>query len=484
MPNPFLPLYEYIPDGEPHVFGDRVYLYGSHDQEGGDRFCMRDYTVWSASVHDLEKWTCHGTSYRKQQDPRSSEGKLVDYYAPDCVRGNDGRYYLYYVAMGPNTRNFGPMSVAVSDRPEGPFAYLGDIRYQDGSPVLKYLTNDPAVINDDGRIYLYYGWGLGRDFRSKLFAPIYNIVQSRLFSRPVSELRATKPSILSCAFAELDDDMLTVKHEPKAVLDSMTTAPKTSELYRHAFYEAPSIRKFGETYYLIYSSGQNNELAYATSRSPDRDFVFRGVLISNADLGYEGNAQRLAPAGTIHGGIELIGGQYYVFYHRCTHNTDFSRQACMEHIAMNDDGTFSQVQTTTQGSGKPLGKGIYPASRCCNLYNERLKNVQGNGHEQAQPNITHDEDGQYITAISNGTVIGYKFFDFQDIQRISVTVRKADGMFVVATALGETLTQIHLDFSKQWFTYTAEAAIPNGVAPLYFSYYGKGKAEFMTMELM
>ena len=36
--NPFLPLWEYIPDGEPHVFEDpdspgnrRVYLYGSHD---------------------------------------------------------------------------------------------------------------------------------------------------------------------------------------------------------------------------------------------------------------------------------------------------------------------------------------------------------------------------------------------------------------------------------------------------------------------
>lgn len=30
--NPILPLTEYIPDGEPHVFGSRVYLYGSHDK--------------------------------------------------------------------------------------------------------------------------------------------------------------------------------------------------------------------------------------------------------------------------------------------------------------------------------------------------------------------------------------------------------------------------------------------------------------------
>jgi len=26
--NPYLPSWEYIPDGEPYVFGDRVYIYG------------------------------------------------------------------------------------------------------------------------------------------------------------------------------------------------------------------------------------------------------------------------------------------------------------------------------------------------------------------------------------------------------------------------------------------------------------------------
>ena len=29
--NPILPLDKYIPDGEPHVFDGRVYLFGSHD---------------------------------------------------------------------------------------------------------------------------------------------------------------------------------------------------------------------------------------------------------------------------------------------------------------------------------------------------------------------------------------------------------------------------------------------------------------------
>ena len=121
--NPLFPLNEYIPDGEAHVFGDRVYLYGSHDAENSDRFCVQDYSVWSAPVSDLSSWS--------------------------------GRDYLYYFAAGPNTSAFGPMSVAVSESPDGPFEYLSDIKYKNGAPVLKFLTNDPAVINDNGRIWLY-----------------------------------------------------------------------------------------------------------------------------------------------------------------------------------------------------------------------------------------------------------------------------------------------------------------------------------------
>lgn len=53
--NPFLPLNEYIPDDEPHVFGDRIYLYGSHDEEGGNTFCPLDYVCYSAPVSTLIK---------------------------------------------------------------------------------------------------------------------------------------------------------------------------------------------------------------------------------------------------------------------------------------------------------------------------------------------------------------------------------------------------------------------------------------------
>ena len=68
--NPFLPLWEYIPDGEPYVFEDpdapgkmRVYVYGSHDNLR-DKYCGRDQVVWSAPVEDLNKWRFDGVIFR------------------------------------------------------------------------------------------------------------------------------------------------------------------------------------------------------------------------------------------------------------------------------------------------------------------------------------------------------------------------------------------------------------------------------------
>ena len=83
--NPYMPLTEYVPDGEPHVFGDRVYVYGSHDIERRE-YCGRNYVVWSAPVTDLTDWTCHGVSYETHYD------SIL--YAPDVVKKGD-TYYLY-----------------------------------------------------------------------------------------------------------------------------------------------------------------------------------------------------------------------------------------------------------------------------------------------------------------------------------------------------------------------------------------------------
>ena len=418
--NPILDLHEYIPDVEAHVFGGRVYLYGSHDAPNSTRFCIDDYKVFSSDIKDLKDWTDHGISYKKSQDPHSINEKEVDFYAPDCVKGNDGRYYLYYCAMGPNTIGFGPISVAVSDFPQGPFEYLGDVRYKDKKVVRDFLTNDPAILNDNGRIYLYYGWGLGRDFRNKMLKPLYDFVLSKIGKRSLREVKEARPSILSCAFCELEEDMLTVKERPKAVLDSKTTAEKDSDLYHHPFYEAACIRKFNDLYYLIYSSGENNELAYAVSKYPDHGFRYRGVLISNADLGYKGNDIPKNNSGTIHGSVEKIDDDYYVFYHRCTNNTDFSRQVCMEKIFMDENGDFAQVEMTTSGiEGSLKGKGIYEAGICCNLVTPKKISL-GVGKQQSLPRITQKENKLILADLQEGCEAVYKYFDLRDSEKLRI----------------------------------------------------------------
>ena len=54
--NPYLPSFEYVPDGEPRVFGDRVYVYGSRDAFDGEGFCVTDYVGGSAPGDDLGSW--------------------------------------------------------------------------------------------------------------------------------------------------------------------------------------------------------------------------------------------------------------------------------------------------------------------------------------------------------------------------------------------------------------------------------------------
>ena len=93
--NPYLPQYEYIPDGEPYIFGDRVYIYGSHDRFNFPMFCMNDYVCYSAPVDDLSDWRYEGVIYRKNQDPKNKLGLRL-LFAPDVAVGCDGRYYLYY----------------------------------------------------------------------------------------------------------------------------------------------------------------------------------------------------------------------------------------------------------------------------------------------------------------------------------------------------------------------------------------------------
>lgn len=493
--NPFLPLDTYIPDGEPHVFGDRVYLYGSHDAAGGDNFCLLDYECWSAPVDDLRDWRCEGTIYRAEQCSHYSEERQ-DMYAPDAVQGPDGRYYLYYDLSGRKGHGFdGPISVAVCDTPAGKYEYYGDVRYPDGRPLLRYIPFDPAVLNDNGRIYMTYGWGLGMDTHSLALKLSMSIVMSRIFNKTLQEIRQEEPlSILGANIVELEADMLTVKGEPKRILPALNNAPKGSELRRHSFYEASSLRKFGELYYFIWSSHVNHELCYATSRYPDRDYEYRGVIISNGDIGIQGRKEkdRLYPTGTNHGSIEEINGKYYIFYHRQTHNTAFSRQACAEEIRIMPDGRISQVEMTSCGlnDGPLKAKGRYPAAICCNLTNGKMPHLSNIKKNPPSPHVYQEGEEVFVKDIGNHTLIGYKYFQFEGKYKLKVTTRGAGGTLLIKTenrADAQEAAKIILEEGKKdsrsWRTSQPVEILLEGTKPLYFIYEGRGKIDFLSFEL-
>ena len=479
--NPFLPLDVYIADGEPHVFGDRIYLFGSHDKEGGDTYCMLDYEFWSAPVDDLSHWSTKGISYSAKQDPQYGD-KLKYMYAPDVVQGNDGKFYLYYCMSGEKgAGGYGQrISVGVCDTPDGKYEYYGFVRNPDGSPMLKYVTFDPAVLNDDGAIRLYYGTWYPFHEYGKLLDGIFHKIESALFGKSISEIKTYKDGIMGANHVELADDMLTIKSEPVHIMPSKVKGTSFAE---HPFFEGSSIRKIGSAYYFIYSSLKGHELCYATSQHPDRDFRYGGTIVSNGDVGYEGRVEkdRLNTTGTNHGSIECINGQWYVFYHRNTNKTAYSRQACAEPIEIQPDGKINQVEITTQGlNGKPMkAVGTFPASICCNLTNGKMPH-QGNGIIKKDIPYITCAGGERIVVAKNNTTIGYKYFEFQGIKTITVTIRgSGDGTLEVHTKPeGSICGKIPVQPSEQWKTTDIAVAIPDGVHALYFRFCGTGKMDF------
>lgn len=423
--NPFLPLYEYIPDGEPHVFGDRVYHYGSHDKEGGDTFCMLDYVCYSAPVDDLTDWRYEGVIYQAKQDPRYPAPQYM--YAPDVVQGNDGRFYLYYCMGGDYGQGGyqGPVSVAVCDTPAGQYEYFGVVKNPDGSPMLKYICFDPAVLNDDGTIRLYYGTQYDYEERDDFLTnDFYLQDEIQMFGRSREEILSYPDSIMGPVMAVLSDDMLTVKEEAKHIIPYRV---KGTSFEAHPFFEGSSMRKVGKKYYFIYSSWQNHELCYATSDQPDRDFVFGGTIVSNGDIGYRGRdtQHKLNMTGTTHGSIIEINGQWYVFYHRLTHKSDYSRQACAEKIRILEDGSIPQAEMTSCGlnDGPLSAEGTYPAVIACNLTNGHMPHGSNSVFQISFPNVTHKGQERFIAEIEDHTLIGYKYFECRSVKQFGITYR-------------------------------------------------------------
>ncbi len=441
------------------------------------------------ALDDLTDWRYEGIIYRAKSDPNYSE-KLNAIYAPDVVQGNDGRFYLYYNLSGDDGFN-APISVAVCDTPVGEYEYYGVVRNQDGSVYHRTLSGDPAVINDSGVIRLYFGWALPIDKpRNKEEEELILNVMSSVFKWSKERILAEPMGIMGANTVELADDMVTITSKLHRVVPPQMDAKNTS-FEGHAFFEASSIRKIDDTYYFIYSSQNYHELCYATSKYPDRDFEYRGVIISNGDVGYQGREakDRLNFTGNNHGSIVRVKDKWYIFYHRHTNLTNFSRQACAEEIEILPDGSIPQVEITSCGlNGGPLkAEGEYSAYYACNLTNGNMPHFEVPKEAKGKtPYMTCKNGERFITDIQSGTDIGYKYFDMQNVSRISVKIRgKGEGVFQIGTTFqGNDVGTITVEPHENWKEVFAEACVPNGTAPLYFHYEGNGSIELLSIVLI
>jgi hypothetical protein len=241
-----------------------------------------------------------------------------------------------------------------------------------------------------------------------------------------------------------------------------------------------------------------HELCYATSKHPTKGFEYRGVIVSNNDMhidSYKPASKPMYYGGNNHGGLVEANGQWYIFYHRHTNGTSFSRQGCIEPIAILEDGTIPQAEITTSGpNGGPLvGRGQYPAYLACHLFtetDESYTGTHGAWMDSRFPKITQDgKDGDeeigYIANMRDSATAGFKYFQCEGVKRVKIQVRGyAQGSFEVKTAWdGPTLGSIPVDFTNVWTTYAADIAVPDGVQALYFTYRGTGNSSLASFTL-
>ena len=416
--NPYLPLWEHIPDGEPYVFEDpdqpgkyRVYIYGSHDNLISN-YCGRDQVAWSAPVEDLTHWRYDGIIFSVN---KNADGALLNpdgladvLYAPDVtlVTAADGTktYYLY-----PNDQHGGRNGlVAKSSRPDGPFEVCNWSK-ENPSVTDGVLAFDPAVfVDDDGRVYGY--WGFERSFAAEL---------------DPATMATVKPG------AEIVEDMVSGRYQEGVF----------------SFFEASSIRKIKDKYVFIYSrftkDGEfglpvsNYTLAYAYSDHPLGPWTYGGTVIDARAREINEQGEVIASAtvdGNTHGSICEIDGQWYVFYHRQTGTDEFVRQAMVAPIEVKvEEGEGGKVEIS-EGEYTSEGfslQGLNPLERhsagiACwytgpkTAIHDWPNNVFFGSYVAAGYGTDDNFDAPYDlrnntnTVVNNtdGSIVGYKYFNF------------------------------------------------------------------------
>ncbi|MDT0687752.1 family 43 glycosylhydrolase [Autumnicola psychrophila] len=287
---------QFTADPSARVFGDRIYVYPSHDiycSENNGRknwFCMPDYHVFSST--DLQEWTDHGMIL-SQEDVPWGDPDANSMWAPDAIERN-GKYYFYFptrikdASAGESGFSIG---VAIADNPEGPFEPQQE-------PIKGVQGIDPNVfIDKDGQAYLY--WSQGKIFGAKL-----------------------------------KDNMLELASEPKVF-----------EVPQKGHIEGPWVFERNGKYYLTYPHVANNteRLEYATGNNPLGPFEHQGVIMDESPNN----------TWTNHHSITEFRDQYLLFYHdsELSPNFDKNRSIRADSLFFTEDGLIEKVIPTHRGVG-------------------------------------------------------------------------------------------------------------------------------------
>jgi hypothetical protein len=439
--NPYLPLWEHLPDGEPRVFEDpdnpgkyRIYIIGSHDVTVRG-YCGPDIRAWSAPVEDLSCWRDEGPIFTYQVGNRWDT-----MFAPDLVEVNrkNGKreYYLYPHSRGRNREAM----VARGDRPDGPFTPIN--MTEDGTRTVPGSTMgfDPAVFietitdrNDPDyeigfRAYGY--WGFQRSLAGQLD-------QNTLYSiRPGTEV-IDRFIPASRRYGVLRDPEGT--QYPHVYPDQ--------DLGMFNFFEAASIRKIGNKYLWVYSGysgpdyglgSTNSALRYAYGDSPLGPWKSGGVLVDSRAVVPSQDGTRLQTSYSghnTHGSVELINDQYYAFYHRAPRGFGNARQPMVAPVKITwDEAPVSeggkitirgydpydedQLWTAKDSQGQEY-TGAEVTSEGFHIYGLDPYRYYSAGYACYLSNLQSQQDSwdmwdnsMPITHVQNGHIIGYKYFGF------------------------------------------------------------------------
>ena len=440
--NPYLPLWEHLPDGEPRVFEDpdnpgklRAYIIGSHDTSY-DKYCGLDIRMWSAPVEDLSQWRDEGPIFSHYVG-----GQWDIMYAPDLVETVDkatGKktYWLY-----PHSRGWRRVAmVCKGDRPNGPFTPVN--LNADGTACVdgSKIDFDPSVFVEP--VTNKKDKDFKKGYRAYVF---YGFQHSTAFELDQDNMWAVRPG------TEIHDYFIPASHRYGEVRDPEGT--QYPSLYKGQkpgdfnFFEASSIRQVGNKYVMVFSGhsgpdygigSSNSTLRYAYGDSPLGPWRSGGVLVDSrgVEINADGSALTTTNAAhNTHGSLQQINGQWYVFYHRPPRGFGNARQAMVAPVKIVWDkksvAQGGQVRITGYDPYAPNNEWTAKASNGneytgaevtsegfqifgLNPYSYYSAGIACYMSDQNWIQDNHDmwKNEMELQGIKNGGIIGFKYFGF------------------------------------------------------------------------